>query len=226
MKLRLVSILAIATSISFAADMTADFSIVNGNPNGAWSYGYKSNLAGSFNALTNTSTVNFGSGTFDVWNTPLVPDLHVAQLTSGTMNGYNGGVGGVAVGETTMHGGPNGELSTTRFTVGASGLYNLSGFFKSGDALGSVYGNIDGYLYHNSTVLYSTLNTGVTQSFSLSSVSLLAGDTLDLMVGMGQDQYFYDTTPVNLTITAVPEPGTIAVLGLGAVALLRRRKSA
>lgn len=223
-----LSILAVAASASaMAASLSGDFSITNGNPNGPWTYGSKATTLGAMTAFNTPSTGTNVSpaATFEVWSTSGNPLPIVYKLTSGTINGQNGGVGGVAVGEVSMHGSPSGELAVTRYTVGTTGLYNLSGFFKSGDALGNQYGNIDGYLLLNSTMLYSTLNTGVTQTFSLSSVSMTAGDTLDMMVGIGQDTHFYDTTPVDLTITLVPEPGSIAVLGLGALALMRRRRA-
>lgn len=218
-------ILLAASTLSWAANLTNDFSITNGNPNGAWSYGYKSTVTGSFTAFDTAMNLTFRTANFDSWFSSTVDTINISKLISGTLNGVNGGVGGVAIGDVSMHGSADGRLATARYTVGTSGLFDLSGFFKSGDGTNS-FGKIDGYLYHNSTQLYSVLNTGVTQNFSLSSVSLTAGDTLDLMVGIGNDTYLYDTTPVNLSITPVPEPATMAVLGLGVAALLRRRKAA
>lgn len=226
MKSIFAAILVASSAISFAASLNADFSITNGNPDGAWSYGYKTLPTGSFTTYGNAGGITVGTATFDYWYSTPNETPNISRLVAGTMNGVNGGVGGIGLGEVSLHGGPNGQISTARYTVQATGLYNLSGYFKAGDALGSTFGNVDAYLYLNSTSLFSVANTATTQNFSLTNVSLTAGDTLDLMVGIGQDTYFYDSTPVELSITAVPEPGTMIALGLGVAAMLRRRKAA
>lgn len=226
MKSIFAAILVASSAISFAASLNTDFSISNGNPDGAWSYGYKTLPNGALTAFANSGVITVGTATYDYWYTVPSDTPNVSRLTAGTMNGVNGGVGGIGLGEVSLHGGQGGQIATARYTVQTSGLYNLSGYFKAGDSLGSTYGNVDAYLYLNSTSLFSVANTATTQNFSLTNVSLTAGDTLDLMVGIGQDTYFYDTTPVELSITAVPEPGTMIALGLGVAAMLRRRKAA
>lgn len=53
-------------------------------------------------------------------------------------------------------------------------------------------------------------------------MNLLAGDTIDITIAGGADGIAADCTNMDLTI--VPEPMTMALLGLGGMALLRRRR--
>lgn len=208
------------------ADLTSDFSITNGNPNGAWSYGYMaSSPTGAFTAFTSSGTSVVGPGTFDFWSSSMSFTVPAAyKLVAGTLNGYNGGVGGVSLGQVSLHSGSAGELGAIRYTAPSAQLVDLSAFFGSGDSFGSE-GKVDTYLVHNgSTILFSSLNTGVDENFSLSSFNLAAGDTLDMIVGQGQDGYFYDTTPVNLTVNVVPEPASMAAITIGLIGLARRRR--
>ncbi|HRJ27858.1 MAG TPA: PEP-CTERM sorting domain-containing protein [Fimbriimonadaceae bacterium] len=211
-------------SLAFA-DLQSEFSISNGNPNGVWTYGTLSSIGGTFTAFTTPQTFNPGPWSGSAW-APGVNSLPAAfRLDSGSLNGWNGGVGGVLVGEVTLHGGPSGELAVVRWTPTTGGVFNLSGFFKSGDGLGSTFGRIDAYVARGNSVLWSMLDTDITHNFALSNVAVSTGESIDVIVGIGQDTFNYDTTPVNLVVTPVPEPATMAALGLGVTAVLRRRRA-
>ncbi len=207
------------------ADLQSDFSITSGNPNGVWSYGQISALGGSFTAANVAGTGSVGGATLDSWSFSTTTFPVISKLISGSLIGYNGGDGLISIGEVTMHPGPSNELAAIRYTAPSSGLFDLSGYFGAGDGIGNgASGKVDTYVYKNSTQLWSVLNTPSTHTFSLSAVSLAAGDTIDLIVGFGSDNYIYDSTPVNLTVTPVPEPATIAGLGLALAAFAKRRR--
>jgi len=207
------------------ADLQSDFSISSGNPNGAWSYGQLSTLGGSFTAADVAGTGTAGGATLDSWSFSTTTFPVISKLISGSLVGFNGGDGLISIGEVIMHPGPGNELAAIRYTVPSAGVYDLSGYFGAGDGLGGgAFGKIDGYVYKNATSLWSVLDTTSTHTFSLSAVALAAGDTIDVVVGFGSDGYTYDSTPVNLSITPVPEPATIAGLGLALAAFAKRRR--
>lgn len=206
--------LALGASIASAVtyDAVADFSTA-GNPNGAWSYGYRQ---GSVTDPFQLDTVvgNF-SGFGPTWQPAVtarpVIGLHTGAFydTAGTTLFFHPGV-------------PGSEpvLADLRWTNPAAATVDLNATFFAGDS-----GHVDISIYHNSTLVFSvtdTLNPAtVTQTLSMG-----AGDTLDFIVGTGSDGANSDTTPFIATINTspVPEPFSVAALGLGLVVLARRRR--
>ncbi|RYG71093.1 PEP-CTERM sorting domain-containing protein, partial [bacterium] len=165
------------------------------------------------------STSGGGAGTNELYNAGFGADPNVRLNRTG---GTSFGVPNDFVG---IHPGPNNQLSMARWTApSAIGTVNITGAFLSGDS-----GAVDVYVVKNAStatpvILFSAANTFADQAFA-TSTSVTAGDTIDFIVGAAGN-YNNDSTPLLAHIAAVPEPGSIAALGLGAAALLRRRKRA
>ena len=60
----------------------------------------------------------------------------------------------------------------------------------------------------------------------MGTVNLNAGQSLSFAVERGTNDYSWDSTGLTATVTAVPEPGTVALMlaGMGVVASVARRR--
>ncbi len=194
-------------------DVTAQFSSTT-NPLGAWSYGYESSGAGP---LTPFNTLNIGANG-PTW-TPTTTVLGTPAAWKSIAAEYNAPPESVF-----LHPGYDADtaLTVARWTSPISGTINISGSFGAGD-IGIMYY----YIFENGTPIlsFTTATTNVGYSFNLSeSVSL--GNTIDFVVGQGAGgAFYYGSTPLDATITTVPIPGAIWLLGSGLLGLsgLRRK---
>jgi hypothetical protein len=123
-----------------------------------------------------------------------------------------------------MHPGPGttNDHILLRFLAPESGLYTVQFEYLPGDnGAVSVWMLQDGNV---SLPLYQALGTGSGGSWSSSTPILLAGGgTIDLVIGNAGSHQF-DSTPVRLTITAIPEsnPASAGVFGLAVFSAWRR----
>jgi hypothetical protein len=212
----LLAVPAVATA---DADVRADWSFPT--QTGDWLYGFSNQLVPAplmdFHQYVTTS--GGGAGTNELYNAGFGADPNVRlNRTGGTSFGVPNDFIGV-------HPGPNNQLSMARWTApSALGMVNVTGSFLSGDS-----GAVDVYVVKNAStaapiILFSVANTFADQAFA-TSTSVLAGDTIDFIVGAAGG-FTSDSTPLIAHIAAVPEPASLAALGLGAAAFLRRRKRA
>lgn len=173
------------------ADVTADFSTTNGNPNGAWTYGYTLSPQASQGApFVVYPAVSNGDPEIPSWYDPANVSLGAPAAWRNDSAAINTGV---QPGEFAMHPGSNGEYAVARWTAPAAGSYAVSLQFKAGDT-----GETENLLVHNGTVLVTDDSTEAVHDLV---VTLAAGDRLDAVVGSKGDFHF-DTTPVHLTIRA------------------------
>jgi PEP-CTERM motif len=209
----------------------ADFSPTN-NPNGVWSYGYLAPgltpLASTFILYTATSTLG---STIQNWSPSSASrnpdDFYNSSNAPATFSTLT-----LQAKEAAFHPGPNGEYSVYRFTAPSSGLYNLSAIFTTRDTVGPAAPD-DIYVLDNGVQIFANFlptSYGSSESYA-TTLSLKSGDTVDFVVGdLDGTNFGFNTTGLNATLTATPEPASLALLGIGCASLAtycwRRRKLA
>jgi hypothetical protein len=233
MKTRIVSTVALVALVlglaaSVQADVTynaaADFSITNGNPNGAWSYGTQTD-AGVFTAATRSrdwtargfsdiqawdAGVDDPSVTFNSTNAPLTAFGFTWAPKSLAEDGY----------------GTNGTSgwSTVRWTAPATALYDIAATFT--DMSGGI-SPVETYVVVNGAANFVGHASVAGVSYSAANVSLAAGDYV-AFISTGNSA-LRAVTGVDATVTShVPEPSVLALLVTGLLGLLcyvwRKRK--
>lgn len=172
------------------------FSNLN-NPNGVWSYGFKSTVTGTFTAYTKS----FNYGTYNSW-------YNVFDNPSFMYNYSNSTVYGVAPKESSLHPGSSGEISVLRWTAPQAGTLSIKGSFKAGDT-----GAVDVYILKNTTTLFSKTSTLITESYD-QTTTVAIGDTVDFQVG-NAGNFTSDSTPIDgvITYTTAGTTTTTTLLG-------------
>lgn len=200
---------AFAQSWSLAADY-----LPNANPNGQWQYGEL--VSGTFSPLSwNAGTNSYGVAA--------VGNAFVYKNTSGSF-AY-----GIQPDEISLE--SDWGTAAVRWTAPSAGTYDFvvstGGLLANG---GGGYGNrfalLGGVRVNgvNQGPTSTTDNTIIKVSTWVFSQTLNAGDTVDAYV---KNPGFADggNTQTKFTVNqVVPEPASMAALGLGAVGLLRRRR--
>jgi hypothetical protein len=225
MKKTCLALAGLALSLASHAaswDANADFTTSSTtNPNGVWGYGYDpAALSGyQFQAFDQLNVLALTLWTDSAYN----------SLNTPTFGKNFGGstINGAAPGQILLHPGPtpNGDAAILRFTSPATGFYAVSAQFLAGDS-----GQTDAWVVKNgdfASPLVSLGITGANPAYNATGISLLAGDTLDFVVGNHGD-FLYGTTPLTVQISAVPEPSTtlMCLAGCAWIAFALRRRMA
>jgi hypothetical protein len=183
-------------------DVTADFSITNGNPNGVWSYGYMNTDFTGFTLFTRKGMYHAPDFINPAWDNP--------GNTAGIWKNNSGLTGyGVPQGWLSLHPGSSYQPCVARWTAptGLSGTISIVGEFLAGDG-----GKMKVAVRKSGTEIMYALDNGkfnLTQNISSNEIV-----TIDFMAYGG---YAYGNTPLTAKISrvqAVPEPATLLGFGL------------
>lgn len=198
--------------------LSGDYSLA-ANPNGVWRYGWKSNLLSALSlfAYSHSTTEQLGD-TAQFWSRFAANDSSIAKNASAFEGGCCGGQVIHPAGAVWMTPGPNGaadNYSVTRFTVpsGGDGVYQVVGLAET-DANGSLGGDTEFHFVRSGSLRFSSflpastsLDTTNRAGFT-NVLALAAGETLDFLVGRGQDgNYNYSFAEVAVSVTQTAAGG-------------------
>ena len=211
-------------------DANADFTASSTtNPNGVWRYGYDTTASGYDFKPFNDFQVY--SGLYPFWTDS-------GNVVSGTpafgKNPTGTSISGIGPGQISLHPGaaPFDEAAILRFTAPSNQMYDLIGQFFGGDfPVGFFNGDTDARIIKNGNVsspLFSIASTAGSPSFSFSALSLVAGDTIDFVVG-NLGNFVSDNTPITVQFldqqsNPVTEPATALLLAAGVLAMRMGRR--
>ena len=243
----LLAALSVPAFANVSYNAVTDFPTITASTNpqiayGVWSYGYATTLSPvnfSFDSTATTDYFGDGGSAAGFYETtsgggygqyPLPTVLK--NTTGGTIGTEGGTIGPWPANLLLLHPGPSGDYSVVQFTAPTTATYVVTGEFL---AIGNFSGVTDDSVSltsasgSSSTTLYTTTSSTTPYDFTFSQ-TLTAGESLDFAVGWGPgNQFAYDSTGFDATITATPEPSFYGALALGMSGLLvaiRRRRRA
>lgn len=187
-----LALLSITPALSQSYDLSRDFSIA-ANPNGVWSYGWKTTIDGAFTRLTVTRTGSAGEENWGLAPGQLPVIYHNPSTT--ITNISDGGLGNYPPGTVWFNAGWDGwpqNFCVIRFTVPdqGGGTYLLESAVRA-VLDGAASKDADYHVVVNNVEVFSqdlapNSATGYTNNFNLA-----VGDTVDFMTGRGPDGVQY-----------------------------------
>lgn len=229
--------LGVLCSTTMGAILADDFDVEN-NPDGVWTYGYLDN--GNFvtyayrNNADSINVKNWCGNHNGAANPDVQGNINKAFGSASDQWGWGPGMswepGMICV--MTANSGGGAWVTTVRFTAPTAGQWSVAIDFENrvmNGAATNVFVNRDGGSVFTDTIsgfLGSSLGApavaGNPTTGYAATLTLNAGDTIDFGVsGAGLHQ-----VAVGAEIAAVPEPMTMALLAVGGVAAVIRRRMA
>jgi fibronectin type 3 domain-containing protein len=183
-------------------DAAAQYSATS-NPNSPWSYGKTDSVGGTFSTIHNDTTPSPG---VHIWRGTTsnaygsYPQVG-ANRSGATVRPYTNGPLTWEDGMLLLVPGPTGEASVLRFTVPETAHYRIKGQFKTLDG-----GNADVHiLVDNAATFNSTVvGLGDVKRFTQTR-ELVAGQTVDFVVGWGNGTYDFDNVGLTATLEKMTE---------------------
>jgi len=175
-------------------DLSRDFAPLN--PNGVWAYGYKQSLGGAFVPYgIFTQATDQGGALQDIWLRTLGTPSAIFHNGSSIIGSSENGAGTYPPGTVMFFPGLEGNVDNygaIRFTLppGNAGSYAiLSSVRPYLDAPPS--GDSDYHVIKNGVEVFGVFLPPTGSSGYTNTLSLAEGDTLDFLVGRGQDNHLY-----------------------------------
>ncbi|HUP82468.1 MAG TPA: putative Ig domain-containing protein [Pirellula sp.] len=167
-------------------DSAKDFSISN-NPVGPWSYGWTQSQGSEFHLFSNGFRDSNG---LDVWNDPSIGVLPVL-VHNGTATPIS--TSGVTwqPGQMSVHPGFANERPVVRWTAPASGKAQIGAVFSGLDQA-----TTDVHVLQNSKSIFdgNVVDRRTSATMAPTLIRVIAGDTIDFVVGFGNGTINFDTT--------------------------------
>ncbi len=199
-------------------DLSLDFAIEAGNPNGVWSYGWKGTLGGPFNPFTFSQISLDSAGTpWEVWQKPLSPPSVQHNNSTNTVV-VDAGQGTFPPETTWFYPGVEGQpenFCVIRFTVpgGGDGTYDLVTSVRPAYSP-TLQLDTDFHVLKNGVELFGrALTVTDTAGYTNGNLSLAAGDTVDFVIGRGADEsYLSSALKIDAMLTQTTRTNTAARL--------------
>lgn len=168
-------------------DLSRDFSIAS-NPNGVWSYGWKSTLEGPLTLLTVPRSYAAGSIPIEDW---VLADNQVPQVQHNASSNlvWQTGEGTFPPGIVILHAGFDGSPQNyclARFVAPAAGSYRLQSAVES-RLSGASSRDADYFVVVNSQTTFGTNLPPNSRAEFRSTLELKAGDKVEFATGRGPD---------------------------------------
>jgi hypothetical protein len=176
-------------------DVSRDFSIAT-NPNGVWSYGWKSNLTGAFTLCSYAGTSSFANGaTAEYWGLANGQEPSI-EKNSSTITGLQDGTE-FPPGTVWFFAGFDGwpqNFGVIRFTVPNQGssVYSLESAVRC-YLEGAASRDADYHVVVNGVEVFGGFLPANSATGYTNTLTLATGDTVDFMVGRGADGLLWNS---------------------------------